>query len=156
MDSENLTQILITWGYPGLFLASFVAGSTIPFASEVVLFGILKFMGAETFYQVLPWLLCATVGNTLGGMTCYLIGHLGKVEWVEKYLHVKKEKVDRMQVFLQGKGSLMAFFCFLPAIGTAIAVALGFMRSNLTLTTSSMFTGKFLRYCVIWAVAVIV
>ena len=32
--------------------------------------------------------------------------------------------------FLQGKGAMMAFFAFLPAIGEVIAIALGFMRSN--------------------------
>ena len=41
------------------------------------------------------------------------------------------EKVEKMQRFLQGRGALMAFFTFLPFVGEAIAVALGFMRSNL-------------------------
>ena len=36
-----------------------------------------------------------------------------------------------MVKFLQGKGALMAFFTFLPAIGEVIAIALGFMRSNM-------------------------
>ena len=35
-----------------------------------------------------------------------------------------------MQHFLQGKGALMASFAFLPFVGEAIAIALGFMRSN--------------------------
>ena len=51
-----------------------------------------------------------------------------------------------MQRFLQGKGALMAFFAFLPFVGEAIAIALGFMRSNVMLTTSSMFAGKLIRY----------
>ena len=53
-----------------------------------------------------------------------------------------------MQRFLQGKGALMAFFAFLPFIGEAIAIALGFMRSNVMLTSLSMFTGKLIRYIV--------
>ena len=56
------------------------------------------------------------------------------------------EKIDKMQRFLQGKGALMAFFAFLPFVGEAIAIALGFMRSNVMLTTSSMFAGKLIRY----------
>ena len=51
-----------------------------------------------------------------------------------------------MQRFLQGKGALMAFFAFLPFIGEAIAIALGFMRSNVMLTSLSMFTGTLIRY----------
>jgi membrane protein YqaA with SNARE-associated domain len=61
---------------------------------------------------------------------------------------VKQEKIDKMQRFLQGKGALMAFFAFLPFIGEAIAIALGFMRSNVMLTSLSMFTGKLIRYIV--------
>ena len=53
-----------------------------------------------------------------------------------------------MQRFLQGKGALMAFFAFLPFIGEAIAIALGFMSSNVMLTSLSMFTGKLIRYIV--------
>ena len=53
-----------------------------------------------------------------------------------------------MQRFLHGKGALMAFFAFLPFIGEAIAIALGFMRSNVMLTSLSMFTGKLIRYIV--------
>ena len=88
----------------------------------------------------------AALGNTLGGMTCYYMGRLGKTDWIEKYFKVKKEKIDKMQRFLQGKGALMAFFAFLPFVGEAIAIALGFMRSNVMLTTSSMFAGKLIRY----------
>lgn len=40
----------------------------------------------------------------------------------------------------------MAFFAFLPFVGEAIAIALGFMRSNVMLTISSMFAGKLIRY----------
>ena len=88
----------------------------------------------------------ATLGNTVGGMTCYYMGRLGKISWIEKYFKVKKEKVDKMVKFLQGKGALMAFFTFLPAIGEVIAIALGFMRSNTWLTIVSMFVGKLIRY----------
>ena len=59
---------------------------------------------------------------------------------------MKPEKVERMQRFLQGKGALMAFFVFLPIVGEVIAIALGLMRSNVWITTLSMFTGKLLRY----------
>lgn len=90
--------------------------------------------------------LSATLGNTAGGLTCYYVGRLGNVAWIEKYLKVSKEKVDRMQAFLQGKGALMGFFAFLPFVGEVIAIALGFMRSNVWLTSLSMFAGKLIRY----------
>lgn len=140
---DTLIQILIDWGYPGLFISALLAGSIIPFSSELVMVALVK-VGLSPALCVL----FATLGNTLGGMTCYYMGHIGKTDWIEKYFKVKKEKIDKMQRFLQGKGALMAFFAFLPFVGEVIAIALGFMRSNVVLTTTSMFVGKLIRYIV--------
>ena len=144
---DTLVQVLTDWGYVGLFISALLAGSIIPFSSELVM-GALVAMGLE------PWLcvLSATLGNTAGGLTCYWLGQLGRMDWIEKYLGVKREKVERMQHFLQGRGALMAFFAFLPFVGEAIAVALGFMRANPWLVTLSMFAGKLARYAaLLWA-----
>lgn len=138
---DALIQLLIDWGYPGLFISALLAGSIIPFSSELVMVALVK-VGLSPVLCVLA----ATLGNTIGGMTCYYMGRLGKMDWIEKYFKVKKEKIDKMQRFLQGKGALMAFFAFLPFVGEAIAIALGFMRSNVLLTTTSMFIGKLMRY----------
>lgn len=144
---DTLIQLLIDWGYVGLFISALLAGSIIPFSSELVLVALVN-VGLSPAVCVLS----AALGNTVGGMTCYYMGRLGRIDWIEKYFKVKKEKIDRMQHFLQGKGALMAFFAFLPFVGEAIAIALGFMRSNLILTTVSMFIGKLLRYmAMLWA-----
>lgn len=144
---DTLVQLLIDWGYVGLFVSALLAGSIVPFSSEVVMVALVK-VGLSPALCVLS----ATLGNTLGGLTCYWMGRLGRTDWIEKYFKVKKEKIDRMQRFLQGKGALMAFFAFLPFVGEAIAIALGFMRSNLVLTSVSMFAGKLVRYvAMLWA-----
>lgn len=141
---DSLIQLLINWGYPGMFVSAFIAGSVLPFASELVLAALIK-LGLNP----MGCLIAATLGNTLGGMTCYFIGHLGKLEWIEKYLHIKPEKIAKTQKFLQGKGSFMAFFAFVPVIGSAIAVTLGYMRGNVWITTFSMMAGKALRYYIL-------
>lgn len=138
---DTLIQLLIDWGYPGLFISALLAGSIVPFSSELVMVALVKVGLSPTLC-----VLAATLGNTVGGMTCYYMGRLGRVDWIERYFKVKKEKVDRMQTFLQGKGALMGFFAFLPFVGEVIAIALGFMRSNVVLTTLSMFLGKLIRY----------
>ena len=138
---DSMIQLLIEWGLPGLFISALLAGSIVPFSSELVLVALVK-LGLPP----IACLIAATLGNTVSGMTCYYMGRLGKVSWIEKYFKVKKEKVDKMVKFLQGKGALMAFFTFLPAIGEVIAIALGFMRSNTWLTIVSMFVGKLIRY----------
>ncbi|SHF11638.1 membrane protein YqaA, SNARE-associated domain [Bacteroides luti] len=148
----TVQQFLIDMGYPGLFVSAMLAGSIIPFSSEIVLVVLIK-LGFDPLYSVV-W---ASLGNTAGGMSCYYIGYLGKIEWAEKYFKVKHEKILKMQKFLQGKGAMMAFFAFLPTIGEVISMALGFMRSNILLTTTSMFVGKLVRYifvvyCMLYAV----
>lgn len=144
---DTLIQLMIDWGYLGLFISSLLAGSIIPFSSEIVMLALVK-VGLSPAICVFA----ATLGNTLGGMTCYYMGRLGRVDWIEKYFKVKHEKIEKMQRFLQGKGALMAFFAFLPFVGEAIAIALGFMRSNLVLTATSMFIGKLIRYmAMLWA-----
>ena len=55
-----------------LFSSSFLAATLLPGGSEAVLFGVLK-LHPE---QVWPALGVATLGNTLGGMSSYLIGRL--------------------------------------------------------------------------------
>ena len=140
---DSAIQLLIEWGLPGLFISALLAGSIVPFSSELVLVALVKLGLPPT-----ACLISAALGNTVGGMTCYYMGRLGKISWIEKYFKVKKEKIDKMQQFLQGKGALMGFFAFLPFVGEALAIALGFMRSNVWLTTSSMFAGKLIRYAV--------
>lgn len=131
----------VEYGYIGLFLASFLAATILPFGSEFV-FGGLIALGMNAWGCVI----IASVGNWLGGMTNYYLGRLGKTEWIEKYLKVKKEKIESVQHWLEGKGAFMAFFSFLPVVGDIIALALGFMRANIYIVNVCMFLGKFVRY----------
>ena len=81
------------YGYAGLFLAAFLAATILPFSSEVV-FSALVFGGLNAWICVL----CATFGNWLGGITCYWLGRLGKIEWIEKWLHVARQNRTHTQM----------------------------------------------------------
>ena len=135
-------EFLIQWGYAGLCLSAFIAGSVLPLSSELVLSAcILKL-------HLSPWwcLVWATVGNVGGGMTCYWLGSLGKMEWIERYAHVSREKLARTQRWVEQRGAWMAFFAFLPILGSAITVALGLLRANKGIVLLAMTIGKVLRY----------
>jgi membrane protein YqaA with SNARE-associated domain len=136
-------DFLIEYGYIGVFIASFLAATILPFSSEVVLTGVLM---TEASYW--PCMIAATTGNFLGGMTCYWLGMAGKIEWIERYLRLDKSKLERIQRRIKNKSSWIGFFVFLPGIGDFIAVALGFLRSNVWVVAGSMFAGKALRYWV--------
>ena len=86
----------------------------------------------------------------------YGVGRMGKMEWIEKYLHIKKEKVERAQKFLSGHGAWLGVFSFLPVLGSAISVALGLMKANLCITFTSITLGKLIRYIALAAGASLV
>lgn len=132
------------YGYWGLFLASFLAATILPFSSEVV-FAALIAAGLDIWSLII----FATIGNSLGGVSCYYLGRLGKIEWLKRWFGISEDKINKTINKLQGKGAFMGFFGFLPAVGDAILVALGYMRANATIVLLSMTVGKFARYVII-------
>ena len=129
-----------------MFISAFLAGPVLPFSSEAVLLACIG-LGLDPILSTLS----TTAGNALGGLTCYWIGHLGKTEWIEKYLGVSKKQMDKAERFIKGRGSWIAFLSFLPVIGDAILVVLGLMRANTVIVAISMTIGKLDRYAILVA-----
>lgn len=138
---EAIMTFLVSYGYMGMFIAAFLAASILPFSSEAVMVG-LQAAGLD------PVALIAygTIGNVLGSMFNYTIGRLGKMEWIEKYLHVKKEDLDKAHKFMAGKGAWMGLLSVIPVIGDVITVALGLMRANVVIVVISVTISKLARY----------
>lgn len=139
-----MTEYLSLYSLSLLFANSFLAATILPFGSEVTFVGLLS-LGSN------PWLCLwtASVGNTLGGMTNYFIGRLGKIEWAHQYLHISADTLNHYQNKLQHHSAWLAFFCFMPIIGDPLALALGFIHSNVIITFIAMFLGKFIRNLVL-------
>ena len=136
-----LTSLLIDYGYWGMLVAAFLAGSFFPFSSEAVMLALLA-AGLE------PWPLVAygTAGNVAGSVFNYAVGRMGRLEWIERYLHVGQRELDRAQRFMAGHGAWMGFFAFIPILGSAITIVLGLTRANIIISTISITIGKVLRY----------
>ncbi len=145
---DAFLQLLTEWGYIGMFISAFLAGTILPFSSEAILLACVG-LGLDPVWSTVS----TTAGNALGGITCYWIGHLGKTEWIEKYLKVDKKQMDRAERFIRGRGSWMALFSFLPVIGDAILIVLGWMRANVWIVALSMTLGKLARYAILVAAA---
>jgi len=138
---EMLTDLLVQYGYVGMLIAAFLAGSVFPFSSEAVMLALMA-AGLEPSALVIY----GTIGNTAGSMFNYSVGRLGKPEWIEKYLHIKKDSMQKAERFMTGHGAWIGFFAFLPILGSAITVVLGFMRANPVISFISIAAGKLLRY----------
>ena len=138
---DVIISLLISYGYWGMLITAFIAGSFFPFSSEAVMMGLLA-AGLD------PWLLIVygTIGNVAGGMFNYFVGRQGRLEWIEKYLHVKQKDLDRATRFMAGRGAWMGFFASIPILGSAITIVLGLMRANIPISVTSITLGKFLRY----------
>jgi membrane protein YqaA with SNARE-associated domain len=124
-----------SFGLGTLFVSSFLAATLLPGGSEVVLAGVLA-TGAASLW---PALAVATVGNTLGGSSSYLLGRLvpdrklgvRALDWVRRW------------------GSPILLLSWVPIIGDALCVAAGWLRLSAWWSVLFMALGKFGRYYVI-------
>jgi len=137
---ESLESMFLGYGYLGLFLASFLASTILPFGSE----GILIYLVRNKF-NIPALVLVASVGNFLGACTSYYIGFKGRT-FVEKYLKFNPEELDKTEKFFARYGSFVLLFTWLPFLGDAITVVGGLLRLNFRIFSILVFTGKFLRY----------
>ena len=137
----TIMEFLLSYGYMGMLVAAFLAASILPFSSEAVVVG-LQAAGLDPIFLIVY----GTIGNVLGSMFNYTIGRLGKMEWIEKYLHVKKEDLDKAHRFMAGRGAWMGLLSVIPVVGDVITVALGLMRANVVIVVISVTISKLLRY----------
>jgi membrane protein YqaA with SNARE-associated domain len=121
-----------------LFVSSFLAATLLPGGSEAVLFAVLK-LHPEQYW---PALGVATLGNTLGGMSSYLIGRV-----------IPQRKDLRGLQAVQKYGSPSLLLSWVPILGDPLCVAAGWLRINPWLAALFMAVGKFARYVVIASMA---
>ena len=143
---DTLIDYLKDYGYWGMGVLSFLSGSIIPVASEVLL---LFFLGLGLSAV---WLtVVATLGNTLGGVSCFMLGYLTNKETVQKLFRIPDKRMKRADKLIQKYVYWTAAFSFVPAIGEVLLLVLGIMRVNKYKVIAVMAFGKFFRYAFIAA-----
>ena len=149
---DPLNEFFASYGYWGMGLASFLAGTFFPFSSEAVMAALLVSSNMDPVMTVTS----ATIGNVVGSMVNYFIGSLASPEHIQKWFRIKQKRMESAQQYVQRYGSWMGFFSFIPILGTAISIALGVLRANVWGTLLSTFLGKCLRYVVVayWVMAI--
>ena len=120
-----------------LFAGSFLAATLLPGGSEAVLFGVLKLHPDQLWVA----LAVATLGNTLGGMSSYLLG---------RFIPQKTERKGLARV--QQYGAPILLLSWVPLVGDPLCVAAGWLRLNPWQCALCIATGKFARY---WIIAVL-
>jgi membrane protein YqaA with SNARE-associated domain len=120
-----------------LFGASFVAATLFPLPSEAALFAYLKLHPDQTALAVAV----ATVGNTAGGMTSYLLGRI-----------VPRKELKHLKT-VERYGAPVLLLAWLPLAGDALCVAAGWLRVNWALALGFMAAGRLARYLVVASLA---
>jgi membrane protein YqaA with SNARE-associated domain len=121
-----------------LFASSFLAATLLPGGSEAVLFGVLKLHPGQLWTA----LCVATLGNTLGGMSSYVIGRI---------IPPKKDLPGLPAA--QRYGSPVLLLAWVPFIGDPLCVAAGWLRLDPWLAFFFMALGKFARYLAVAGIA---
>lgn len=117
-----------------LAVAAFLAATVLPMSSEVALFGVLK-LHPHLYW---PAIAAATVANTLGGMTSYLIG---------RFLATRKplRHVERVEKW----GPAALLLAWAPLVGDALCVAAGWLKLNWLASAAFQAAGRFARYLLV-------
>jgi membrane protein YqaA with SNARE-associated domain len=117
----------------GLFAVSFAAATLLPMPSEAALYGYLMLHPDDAVLAVTT----ATLGNTAGGMTTYLIGRL---------LPQRMKFNERALQWIRRWGAPATFFAWLPVIGDALSAAAGWLRIRWWAALTFMAAGRLARY----------
>ncbi len=126
-----------------LFSSSFLASTLLPGGSEVTLI-----YAAHEAFGPLPLLwLIATTGNTLGGMSSWLIGW-----WIQRRYPARQlVKPDQQQAMkrLSQYGSPILLLSWLPIIGDPLCLVAGWAGVRLWPSLVFIALGKGLRYALL-------
>jgi membrane protein YqaA with SNARE-associated domain len=121
-------------GLWGMFASSFLSATLLPGNSELV-FVALVHQAPELGGAALA---VATLGNTLGGMTSYLVGRL-----------LPQPREGRAVAWLARYGPAALLLSWVPVIGDGLCVASGWLRQNAAAATLFVAAGKCARYWVL-------
>lgn len=145
----TINEILLQYGYVGMGLAAFLAGTFVPFNSEILLAALLA---ASTMNPVMT-VAAATVGNVAGSMVNYYIGRMADPDKLAASMKIKPQRLERATRWVQRYGAWTGMFTFLPILGSVIAIALGLLRVNAGAVLLATTVGKLGRYIIVaWPV----
>ncbi|MCK4708026.1 MAG: DedA family protein [Gammaproteobacteria bacterium] len=124
-----------------LFLSAFLSSTLLPGSSEALLVVYL-----EQGFEPYSLLTVATVGNTLGGLTSWLLGY-----WlIKKYPNSIPEKLNTKSIErIRRWGWPVLLFSWLPVIGDPLCLAAGWLRLNFYWSLLAIMSGKLIRYSAI-------
>ena len=132
-----------------LFLAAFVSATVLPANSEIVLVAVLN---AHPDRAVAA-LALATLGNTLGGLTTYLLGRLLPQKPPSPLGEGGVRVTPRALAVLRRYGAWSLLLSWVPVVGDALCAAAGWLRVPFAASLAAIAFGKLARYLAVAHIA---
>jgi len=136
-----MPELLTEYGLLSLFLLSFCASTLLPLGSEWLLVALLL-DGINPTNSVL----IATLGNSLGAVTSYLVGRWGSSWLLQKLLRIDQPQQQRAERWFNRYGSWALLLSWLPIVGDPLCLVSGSLKTPLVRFAILVTTGKGLRY----------
>jgi len=129
-----------------MFLGAFLAATLLPGGSEVLLVALLN----KAPQAWLALVAVASIGNTLGAMTSFYLGRLGRFAKSPEALSEGKHAKALTLIERYGVWSLLLSWA--PIIGDILCLLAGWLKLPMLPALSMIFIGKTVRYLMVAAV----
>ncbi|RBP85610.1 DedA family protein [Marinomonas rhizomae] len=128
-----------------IFFVSFLSATVLPLGSE----GLLLYQANDASLSVFYLWLWASLGNTLGALTCWFLGiYLLRFEH-KRWFPVTPKTRQKAERFFNKYGVWSLLFTWLPVVGDGIALVSGVLRTPIWYFLPLVLIGKAARYALI-------
>jgi membrane protein YqaA with SNARE-associated domain len=135
--------------YAGLFVASFLAATVLPFQSEVVLFGMLL----THHYSGALLVAVASLGNVLGSCVNWALGRLLAQFEDRPWFPVRRAKIARAERWYHRYGRWSLLLSWVPIIGDPLTIVAGVLREPFPVFLALVAIAKIGRYLAVAGIA---
>ena len=141
--------IALVTGYVGIFVASFLAATMIPLATEL-------FVASSPALGLSLGLVlvAATAGSYLGSVANYYLGRGGATFFCSRFLSAQPDALERARRLYGRFGAPILFFAWVPLIGDPLTVVGGILNVRFAVFTFWVLLGKTLRHAALLGIGV--
>jgi membrane protein DedA with SNARE-associated domain len=135
---QIITQVIMTFGYPGVFLVM-LSENLIPILPSELILPFAGFLVYTEELSLLGVLIAATIGTTIGASVMYFLGARVGMDRLRhffrrygKYLLLREKDLDKSMSFFERHGKKSVIFgMLLPGVRNLISIPAGLDRMPL-------------------------
>jgi membrane protein YqaA with SNARE-associated domain len=126
-------------GLTALALAAFIAATILPLSSEAVLLAVIVARPEQAWLAISV----ATLANTLGSLTTYWLGRVGRSI-------PEPHQLVKALAWFERHGVWLLTLAWVPWIGDVLVLVAGWRRLHAGWSALAIAVGKWVRYAAVW------